>query len=49
MKRLALVAAVLVLAACTSKKDEAATADTSARNGSGPGCDGYRHEDGHDR
>jgi hypothetical protein len=30
MKRLALVAAVLVLAACTSKKDEAATADTSA-------------------
>lgn len=30
MKRLALVAAVLALAACTSKKDEAATADTSA-------------------
>ena len=30
MKRLALVAAVLVLAACTAKKDEAATADTSA-------------------
>jgi len=29
MKRLALVAAVLVLAAC-AKKDEAATADTSA-------------------
>jgi len=29
MKRLALVAAVLALAACT-KKDEAATADTSA-------------------
>jgi uncharacterized lipoprotein YajG len=29
MKRLALVAAVLVLAAC-SKKDESATADTSA-------------------
>ena len=27
MKRLALVAAVLVLAACTAKKDEAATAD----------------------
>src|SRR5437762_14318119 len=30
MKRLVLVAAVLALAACTSKKDEAATADTSA-------------------
>lgn len=30
MKRLALVAAVLVLAACTAKKDDAATADTSA-------------------
>ncbi len=30
MKRLALVAAVLALAACTAKKDEAATADTSA-------------------
>jgi uncharacterized lipoprotein YajG len=30
MKRLALVAAILALAACTSKKDEAATADTSA-------------------
>ena len=30
MKRLALVAAVLALAACTSKKDEAATTDTSA-------------------
>ena len=29
MKRLALVAAVLVLAACTAKKDDAAT-DTSA-------------------
>ncbi len=30
MKRLALVAAVLVLAACTAKKDDAATVDTSA-------------------
>ena len=30
MKRLALVAAVLALAACTAKKDEAATADTTA-------------------
>ena len=30
MKRLALVAAVLVLAACTAKKDDAATIDTSA-------------------
>jgi hypothetical protein len=30
MKRLALVAAVLALAACTAKKDEAATVDTSA-------------------
>jgi uncharacterized lipoprotein YajG len=30
MKRLALVAAVLVLAACTAKKDDAATFDTSA-------------------
>ncbi len=30
MKRLVLVAAVLVLAACTAKKDEATTADTSA-------------------
>jgi ABC-type glycerol-3-phosphate transport system substrate-binding protein len=30
MKRLALVAAVLVLAACSSKKDETATADTAA-------------------
>ncbi len=30
MKRLALVAVVLVLAACTAKKDDAATIDTSA-------------------
>jgi uncharacterized lipoprotein YajG len=30
MKRLALVAAVLALAACTAKKDDAATIDTSA-------------------
>jgi hypothetical protein len=30
MKRLALVAAVLALAACTAKKDDAATVDTSA-------------------
>jgi len=30
MKRLALVAAVLVLAACTAKKDDAAAIDTSA-------------------
>ena len=30
MKRLALAPAVIALAACTSKKDEAATADTSA-------------------
>ena len=30
MKRLALVAVVLVLAACTAKKDDAATVDTSA-------------------
>ena len=30
MKRLALVAAVLVLAACTAKKDDAAAVDTSA-------------------
>jgi len=30
MNRLALVAAVLVLAACTAKKDDAATVDTSA-------------------
>ncbi len=30
MKRLALVAAVLVLAACTAKKDDAAMSDTSA-------------------
>jgi uncharacterized lipoprotein YajG len=30
MKRLALVAAVLVLAACTAKKDDAAIIDTSA-------------------
>ena len=30
MKRLALVAVVLVLAACTAKKDDAAIIDTSA-------------------
>ena len=30
MKRLAFVAAVLALAACTAKKDDAATVDTSA-------------------
>jgi len=30
MNRLALVAVVLVLAACTAKKDDAATVDTSA-------------------
>lgn len=30
MKRLALVAAVLVLAACTAKKDDAMAVDTSA-------------------
>lgn len=30
MKRLALVAAVLALAACTAKKDDAAAVDTSA-------------------
>ena len=30
MKRLALVAVVLVLAACTAKQDDAATIDTSA-------------------
>ena len=30
MKRLALVAVVLVLAACTAKKDDAATIDTSS-------------------
>jgi len=30
MKRLALFAVVLVLAACTAKKDDAATVDTSA-------------------
>jgi uncharacterized lipoprotein YajG len=30
MKRLALIAVVLVLAACTAKKDDAAVVDTSA-------------------
>ena len=48
MKRLALVAAVLVLAAC-SKKDESATADTvRTRNGSRTCGDGHHDEDGFD-